>query len=358
MTHIVIAAGGTGGHVFPALSLAHACQAQGMTVACVGTPGALEQRTLGADFPLMTLDVQGVRVRGLGRQLRAVWHILRAAWTLYRAWRKAKPDVVLTMGGYVTVPVGLVAQWLKLPLVVHEQNAVPGLSNRLLARWATAVLQAYPDAFPARLKPQTVGNPVRQALLALPPPKARWAEREGPLRVLVLGGSQGAEAMNRVVHETIMQQTPEGAAITWWWQAGEKNYARWMESLSDTPASVRLCPFIQAMEEAYAWADVVIARSGAMTVAELSAVGLGGMLVPFPHAVDDHQYLNAKALAATGAVEVRREPDFNAQALRLWLDALAGDRSKALTHAEQAYAWCRRDAVASIYKVCELSSSA
>lgn len=326
---LMVMAGGTGGHVFPGLAVAHHLMEQGWQVRWLGTADRME-----ADLvPKHGIDIDFIRISGLrGKGMKA---LLLAPLRIFNAWRQARrimkawqPDVVLGMGGYVSGPGGLAAWSCGIPVVLHEQNGIAGLTNKWLAKIATKVLQAFPGAFPAA---DVVGNPVRTDVLALPLPAQRLADRHGPIRVLVIGGSQGA----RILNQTLPQVAAlVGDEITLWHQTGkgaqpetEKAY----QQIGQTQHKVT--EFIDDMAAAYAWADVVVCRSGALTVSEVAAAGLPAIFVPFQHK-DRQQYWNALPLEKAGAARIFEQPQFTAEAvadlLRHW------DRVTLLTMAEQA----------------------
>ncbi|HBV91074.1 undecaprenyldiphospho-muramoylpentapeptide beta-N-acetylglucosaminyltransferase [Pantoea sp. B550] len=326
---LMVMAGGTGGHVFPGLAVAHHLMEQGWQVRWLGTADRME-----ADLvPKHGIDIDFIRISGLrGKGMKA---LLLAPLRIFNAWRQARrimkawqPDVVLGMGGYVSGPGGLAAWSCGIPVVLHEQNGIAGLTNKWLAKIATKVLQAFPGAFPAA---DVVGNPVRTDVLALPLPAQRLADRHGPIRVLVIGGSQGA----RILNQTLPQVAAlVGDEITLWHQTGkgaqpetEKAY----QQVGQTQHKVT--EFIDDMAAAYAWADVVVCRSGALTVSEVAAAGLPAIFVPFQHK-DRQQYWNALPLEKAGAARIFEQPQFTAEAvadlLRHW------DRVTLLTMAEQA----------------------
>jgi len=326
---LMVMAGGTGGHVFPGLAVAHHLMEQGWQVRWLGTADRME-----ADLvPKHGIEIDFIRISGLrGKGMKA---LLLAPLRIFNAWRQArrimkawKPDVVLGMGGYVSGPGGLAAWSCGIPVVLHAQNGIAGLTNKWLAKIATKVLQAFPGAFPAA---DVVGNPVRTDVLALPLPAQRLADRHGPIRVLVIGGSQGA----RILNQTLPQIAAlVGDEITLWHQTGkgalpetEKAY----QQVGQTQHKVT--EFIDDMAAAYAWADVVVCRSGALTVSEVAAAGLPAIFVPFQHK-DRQQYWNALPLEKAGAARIFEQPQFTAEAvadlLRHW------DRATLLTMAEQA----------------------
>jgi len=298
---ILIMAGGTGGHVFPALAVARELRADGADVLWLGTRSGLEAEIVPrAGFALATVAIGGLRGKGLLQWLllpfRLAWAMLQALGVILRF----RPMAVLGMGGFAAGPGGLMTWLLRKPLLVHEQNAVAGLTNRWLAALASRCLVAFPGALPARLHPLLTGNPVRAEIAALPVPEERFRARKGVLRLLVLGGSQGAHALNeclpRVIASLPARERPQLRHQTGRAQATAVN-----EAYAESGVISEVLPFIDDMAAAYGWADLVVCRAGALTVAELTAAGVGALLVPFPHAADDHQTRNAGFLVEAGA---------------------------------------------------------
>ncbi|MFO7604085.1 MAG: undecaprenyldiphospho-muramoylpentapeptide beta-N-acetylglucosaminyltransferase, partial [Gammaproteobacteria bacterium] len=284
--HIMIMAGGTGGHIFPALAVAHELRQQGHRVTWLGTPHGMEARLVPqAGYAMEYISIQGLRGHGVARWLLAPFKLLGAILQALRILSRQRPHVVLGMGGFVAGPGG-VASWLwRCPLVIHEQNAAPGLTNRLLARLATTVLQAFPNSLP---KARLTGNPVRDSISRLAPPEQRYAQRQDALRILILGGSQGALILNQIVPAALARVGAQ-PPLQIWHQCGERHLQATLETYADAGVHARVAAFIDDMAEAYAWADLVICRAGALTIAELAAAGVAAVLIPFPHAVDDHQ---------------------------------------------------------------------
>lgn len=301
MQRILITAGGTGGHVFPALAAAKQFQAEGIEVRWIGTRQGIESRIVPANaIAIEYLDVAGVRGQGIKRLLIAPLNILRAVIRVTKVIRHYKPDAVLGMGGFVTGPTG-VGAWLSgCPLFIHEQNAVAGFTNKQLFRLAKRVFQAFPDTFPASSKVETTGNPVRSEIAALPDPALRYDEHTGPLRILILGGSQGAVALNQQVPQALAQLQGKLDFVVRH-QAGPKNLDSAQQFYQGAGLQADVISFIEDMAAAYGWADFVICRSGALTVCELAAAGVASLLVPYPHAVDDHQTQNGEYLSRNGA---------------------------------------------------------
>jgi UDP-N-acetylglucosamine--N-acetylmuramyl-(pentapeptide) pyrophosphoryl-undecaprenol N-acetylglucosamine transferase len=293
---VLIMAGGTGGHVFPALAAARVLRERGYTPVWLGTQRGLEAKLVPPQqIEMEWISMSGVRGKGAMTWLAAPFKLALAIWQSLQIIRRRRPSVVLGAGGFVSGPGGVAAWLTRRPLVIHEQNAVAGMTNRLLARLARRVLEAFPGSFPSSAHAERVGNPVRREIAGLPAPDARYAERRGPLRVLVFGGSQGAARLNAVVPAALamIDATARPLMIH---QAGDRHIdaARELYAKHNVQADVRA--FIDDMAEAYAWADLVICRSGALTVSELAAAGLPAIFVPFAAAVDDHQTLNAKFL--------------------------------------------------------------
>ena len=327
---LMVMAGGTGGHVFPGLAVAHNLMAQGWQVRWLGTSDRMEadlvpRHGIEIDF----IRISGLRGKGLKAQLMAPVRIFNA-WRQARAIMKAwKPDVVLGMGGYVSGPGGLAAWSLGIPVVLHEQNGVAGLTNKWLAKVATKVMQAFPGAFP---KAEVVGNPVRSDVLALPAPEIRFAGRQGALRVLVVGGSQGARVLNQVIPQAAEQL---GERVQIWHQTGKGGLDMVQQAYGDSASRHKIAEFIDDMAEAYSWADVVVCRSGALTVSEIAAAGLPALFVPFQHK-DRQQYWNALPLEKADAAVIIEQPRFTADRVT---EILSGwDREVLLAMAERARA--------------------
>lgn len=349
---VLITAGGTGGHVFPALAVAEQLQALGLPVVWLGTRRGLEARLVPtAGIPIEWLEVSGLRGHGLGRLLGAPLMLLRAVRQALAILRRLRPRLVLGMGGFVSGPGGVAARWLGIPLVVHEQNAIAGLTNRWLARLATRVLEAVPGTFPAARRAQAVGNPVRAEIAALAPPGERLAGHSSPGRLLVLGGSQGAQALNDVV-PAALARLPAGQRPAVWHQTGVSLHAKTAAAYQATGLSARVEPFIEAMAEAYGWADLVLCRAGALTVAELAAAGVAALLVPFPYAVDDHQTANARFLVAVGAARLLPQSELTAPRLAALLAELFAEREQLRTMAEAARTQARPEAAVTVAQIC------
>ncbi|TNC81581.1 MAG: undecaprenyldiphospho-muramoylpentapeptide beta-N-acetylglucosaminyltransferase [Oleiphilus sp.] len=305
-TYLVMA-GGTGGHVYPALATARALIYQGDAVVWMGSRNGMEERIIGAtDIPFRGLSVKGLRGKGLSTRLLAPFRLLLSLMQALVVVYRVNPDCVLGMGGYASGPGGLAAKIMGKPLVIHEQNAIAGLTNRLLARLANSVLEAFPDAFPPQLETQVVGNPIRQEICQLFfEPKDIMANRN-QARILVLGGSLGAARLNETVPKAIAS-LDESIRPEVWHQTGENKLKDTRALYEREKLEVRIDAFIEDMSEAYRWADFVICRAGALTISELCAAGLGAVLVPYPYAVDDHQTLNAKTMEQAGAAWILQQ---------------------------------------------------
>ena len=334
---LLVMAGGTGGHVFPGLAVAHQLMEQGWQVRWLGTADRMEadlvpKHGIEIDF----IQISGLRGKGWRAQLGAPLRIWRAIRQARQIMRDYQPDVVLGMGGYVSGPGG-VAAWLQgIPVVLHEQNAIAGLTNRWLSRIAAKVLQAFPGAF---AKAPVVGNPVRQDVLALPEPVQRMKDRSGPLRVLVVGGSQGARVLNRTLPAVAAAL---GDQITLWHQVGKGALPEVEQTYQAAGATGhKITEFIDDMADAYQWADVVICRSGALTVSELAAAGVPAIFVPFQHK-DRQQYLNGLTLEKAGAAYIIEQDQLTAE--RLEAQLLLLNRPQLLAMAQHARAAAIPDA--------------
>lgn len=312
----LIVAGGTGGHIFPGLSVAAELKARGWQVQWAGNPEAMEGRLVPArGVEMNTLVFSGFRGKGWLQQLLIPLKLLGAFWTSIQILRRAKPDVVLGMGGYVAFPLGMMSSLMNIPLVVHEQNSIAGLTNKVLAKLADRNLVAFPDALP---KSHWVGNPVREMIYSQSEPAVRFQGRTGPLRLLVLGGSLGAQALNEVVPKAIgeMDAANRPEVIH---QAGEKNLPVLRDNYEKANVQAQQVAFVDDVAGAMASADLVICRAGAMTVAEVAAIGVAALFVPFPHAVDDHQTHNADFLVKENAAWLRQQNELDAAWLANWL---------------------------------------
>jgi len=347
---VLIMAGGTGGHVFPALAVAEELTARGVAVSWLGTRRGLEARVVpAAGYPLETVRVSGLRGRGLLRLLAAPAMLTLALWQALRIELRLRPRAVLGMGGFASGPGGLVAWLLRYPLLVHEQNSVAGTTNRWLAPLARTVMVAFPGALAAQYHPQHTGNPVRGAILKLTPPAERYAGRTGALRVLVVGGSLGAHALNCVVPEAMARLA---GAPELYHQTGQQDAEPVRAAYAAAGIQARVEPFIEDMAAAYAWADLVICRSGALTVAELAVAGVAAVLVPFPYATDDHQTGNARFLADAGAAFLVPQAQLDADGLATLLQDVTGQRAMLQEMALRAHALAMPDAARRVAELC------
>ncbi|MCG8277744.1 undecaprenyldiphospho-muramoylpentapeptide beta-N-acetylglucosaminyltransferase [Stenotrophomonas sp. NLF4-10] len=339
---VLIMAGGTGGHIFPGLAVAKVLRARGIPVTWLGADGAMETRLVPQhDIALDTLAISGLRGKGKLALLGAPLRVMRAIRAAGFILRERNPRAVVAFGGFASGPGGIAARLHGLPLLVHEQNRAPGLTNRILSRVARRVLTGFPGSFAAR--EEVVGNPVRAEIAALPAPEQRLAGRGGPMRVLVLGGSQGARALNNAMPQALAG-LGNSVAIEVWHQCGDKLHGEAQQAYRDAGVEGRVDAFITDMAAAYEWADLVVCRSGASTLAELCAVGIGSVLVPFAAAVDDHQTRNADYLVERGAAELLKQDDALAANLEGVLRALAGTAERRLRMAQAARALAMPDA--------------
>lgn len=343
---LLVMAGGTGGHIFPGLAVADAVRAAGWRVIWLGNPDGMEGKLVPSrGYALAEIRFAALRGKGLIRKLLLPVNLLRGFWQAWRELKRIQPDVVLGMGGFISFPGGMMAVLKGIPLVVHEQNSVVGLANKVLAVVAERIL----TGFPAVMKKGVwCGNPVRAEIAALPPPGERFGNRAGPLRLLVLGGSLGAQALNEMVPKSLAllaeEERPQVVH-----QSGAKRLEELRGNYARAGVQANCVAFIEDMAGAYEWADLVICRAGALTVAELAAAGIASILVPFPHAVDDHQTANARFLANAGAAILLPQNELTAEKLAL-LRRL--NREQLLQMAEKARALAKPDATADVAGVC------
>jgi len=348
---ILIMAGGTGGHVFPALAVAKYLSQQGWKVRWLGTADRMEARLVPQHgFDIEFIDIKGVRGNGLMRKLMAPFKVIRSVMQACAVIKDFKPDVVMGMGGFASGPGGVAAKLLGIPLVLHEQNAIPGMTNKLLSKFATEVLCAFPGTF-TDVNAQVVGNPIRQELMALGSNKGVSCEEA--LKVLVIGGSLGAKIFNDVM-PVVLDGVSQSHPMTVWHQVGRNNLAKVKAEYQHLgqSGSVKVAEFIDDMEAAYRWADVVVCRSGALTVSELAAVGLPSLLVPYPHAVDDHQTKNAQVLVDAGAAFLVPQPVADSEKLISKLSMLASDRVQLCQMGERARHVAVLDATQRVADIC------
>lgn len=349
---VLIMAGGTGGHIFPGLAVAEELRARGVPVLWMGAAGGLETELVPkAGIAIATLDIGGLRGKGIAAQLRAPLRIARAVLAARRMLRRSQPRSVLSMGGYAAGPGGIAAWLIGTPLLVHEQNRIPGATNRALARVARRVLTGFADAFPQSQNSIWVGNPVRATIAAILAPRERFAARSGPARLLVLGGSLGAQTLNTRL-PLALAQLPLDARPQVRHQCGARHTEATQAAYANAGVEASVDAFIDDMATAYAWADLIVCRAGALTLAEIAAAGCGSVLVPYPHAVDDHQTRNADAFVGLGAALRIADGDATPQRLYEELNVLLNDRQRLLAMAEAARGLARPDAAARIAAQC------
>ena len=348
MKTILVMAGGTGGHVFPGLAVADYLHQRGWRVVWLGNPEGMEAKLVPTrGYEMAWLRFAALRGKGLVRALLLPLNLLRAFGQALAALSRIKPNVVLGMGGYVTFPGGMMAALTGRPLVVHEQNSVAGLANRVLAGVADRVLSGFPGVL---RKGEWTGNPVRPEIAALSAPAQRYAARSGPLNVLVVGGSLGAQALNDAVPRTLTLLAPaERPRVTH--QSGAKQIEALHAAYANAGVEAELVDFIDDMAARYAAADLVVCRAGALTIAELAAAGVASVLVPFPHAVDDHQSGNARFLAEAGAAVLLPQSELTPEKLAGLLRELTRDRLAAM--AEKARALAKPEATRAVAEICE-----
>ena len=346
---LLVMAGGTGGHVFPGLAVADLLRERGWKVVWMGNPDGMEAKLVPSrGYEMAWVKFSGLRGKGLLRKLQLPFSLFSACRQAWREIRRVRPDVVLGMGGYISFPGGLMARLAGCPLVIHEQNSIAGLANRVLAKFATRVACGFPQALPHGV---WLGNPVRAEIARLDPPAERFAVRVdgSPLRLLVLGGSLGAAAINERVPQGLAL-LPEDERPEVVHQAGAKHLEQLQNNYQAAGVAANCVAFIDDMAGAYAWADLVLCRAGALTVAELAAVGVASILVPFPHAVDDHQSANARFLASAGGAFLLAQNEMTAESISLIRNYTRG---QLLQMAERARALAKPDAAAQVAALCE-----
>ena len=358
----MIMAGGTGGHVFPALAIAREFIDRKFEVLWLGTKQGIEAEIVPAEgnIDIRYLEIDGIRGQGIKRLIYAPFKITKAILQAIKFIKQSDPDLVLGMGGFVTGPGGVAAKISGKVLLVHEQNAIPGFTNKMLALIANWVMQAFPDSFSSSMllaenKILTVGNPVRCDICNMIEPEVRFTDRVGSLRLLILGGSQGADGLNQLIPEALALMKPECRPLVWH-QVGKKNidkakaYYRKAEIKVDEMQN-KVVAFIDDMAEAYAWADLVICRSGALTVSEIQQAGIGAVFIPFPYAVDDHQTKNAEILENVGGAIIAQQKDLTAEKLKLIYEDLA-DRKTLLAMARANKASAINDSTKQVVAQC------
>ena len=349
---VLIMAGGTGGHVFPALALARLLRSRSYEVVWLGTRRGLEARIVPQNnFPIEWLSVGGLRGKSVMTLLAAPFRLAHALYQALRVMRRHRPIVVVGLGGFVTGPGGVAAWLTRAPLVIHEQNAIAGFTNRRLAPLSREVLEAFPNSFDAGTRARAIGNPVRAEIFAVPAPAQRFAQRGGAIRLLVIGGSLGAMKLNATVPFAVARLAGS-IDLEVRHQAGEKWIENAKKNYADANVRADVRPFIEDMAEAYAWADLVICRAGALTISELAAAGVGAILVPFPAAVDDHQTHNAQYLVQESAAVLIHDRDVTPERLATELQRLCEGRGKLLAMAERARLLAKPNAAEELFQSC------
>ena len=344
----LVMAGGTGGHIFPGLAVAEALRERGWRVHWLGAPGGMEQQLVPPrGFAFEPVRFGGLRGKGLLTLALLPVRLLRAFWQSVAVLRRVKPDVVVGLGGYITFPGGLMSVLLGSPLVLHEQNSVAGLANRVLAVVAHRVFTAFPDVIQGA---EWIGNPLRAAFVDKPEPAARFAGRTGPLKLLVVGGSLGARALNAIVPQALARIAPE-ARPSVIHQSGAKQIDELRANYAAAGVAAELTPFIEDTAAAYADADLIVARAGASTVTEIAAVGAAALFVPFPSAVDDHQTTNARFLVEAGGGWLVAQPDLTPERLADLLQTT--ERSTLVDKAQRARTMKKTEAVDRMVRACE-----
>ncbi len=347
---IMIMAGGTGGHIFPALAVADKMRERGWRVVWLGNPEGMEARLVPQHgFEMVWVKFAALRGKGILRKLLLPLNLLRGFWQAQKVIRQVQPNVVLGMGGYISFPGGMMASLLGKPLVLHEQNSVAGLANRVLAGVADRIATGFPEVLK---KGAWLGNPVRPEIAAIAPPAKRFAERSGALRLLVIGGSLGAQALNEIVPQGLARlNADEQPQIVH--QAGEKHLEALKANYAAVGVQAHCVSFIEDMAGAYEWADLVICRAGALTIAELAAAGVASILVPFPHAVDDHQTGNARFLVNVGGAFLLPQTELTPDSIALIRNY---SRSQLLEMAEKARSLAKPDATEEVANLCAESA--
>ena len=344
----LVMAGGTGGHIFPGLAVAEALRERGWRVHWLGAPNSMESRLVPPrGFALETIDFGGVRGKGLKTMFLLPLRLQRAFWQAFQVVRRVQPDVLVGLGGYITFPGGMMGTLLGKPLILHEQNSVAGMANKVLSSIADRVFTAFPNVMN---KAQWVGNPLRAGFLTQPAPEQRFAERRGPLRLLVVGGSLGAKALNDTVPKALAL-LPEAERPTVIHQSGEKQIDALRAGYAAAGVQAELTPFIEDTAQAFADADLIVCRAGASTVTEIAAVGAAALFVPFPSAVDDHQTTNARFLADHGAAWLVPQPELTPEALARTLRTVQREQLQEM--ASKAKTMQKTDAVAAVVAACE-----
>jgi UDP-N-acetylglucosamine--N-acetylmuramyl-(pentapeptide) pyrophosphoryl-undecaprenol N-acetylglucosamine transferase len=350
--HVLIAAGGTGGHVYPALAVADYLREQGVNVTWVGTEKGLEHRVVPAsDISLELISISGLRGKGFLNLLVVPVKLVLAVVQAVRIILRVKPDVVLGMGGFVSGPCGLAAYLLRKPLYLHEQNAIPGLTNKVLSYFATTVMQAFPNSFKNNKNAVTMGNPIRKDISALAKPEERMSNRDDNIRLLIIGGSLGAQALNESVPQAL-SEISKNLHVNVWHQTGKNKLDSTIDNYKAKNVEAKVTEFIENMAEAYEWADLVICRAGALTISELANAGVAAILIPYPYAVDDHQTANAKYLTEASAALLIQQDKILPQLKNSLTELLLAGRTKLIEMAIAARKLSKPNATQVVAEIC------
>lgn len=349
--HVLIAAGGTGGHVYPALAVADYLREKNVKVTWVGTEKGLEHRVVpAANIPLEIISISGLRGKGLLNLLFVPLKLILAIAQVIKIFFKVKPNVVLGMGGFVSGPCGLAAFILRKPLYLHEQNAIPGLTNKVLSYLSTTTMQAFPNSFKNK-NIIAMGNPIRKDISELDAPEERMKNRDDNIRLLIIGGSLGAQALNENVPQALSELSSKLQANVWH-QTGKNKLNTTVETYKKLNVEAKVTEFIENMAEAYEWADLVICRAGALTISELANAGVAAILVPYPYAVDDHQTANAAYLTNAGAAILIQQEQLVPKLRESIAELLQAGRTKLIEMAKAARELSKPNATQEVAEVC------
>ena len=350
--HVLIAAGGTGGHVYPALAVADYLREQNVKVTWVGTEKGLEHRIVPAShIPLEIISISGLRGKGLLNLFFVPLKLVVAVAQVIKIFIRIKPDAVLGMGGFVSGPCGLAAFILHKPLYLHEQNAIPGLTNKVLSYMATIVMQAFPGSFKGNKNIIALGNPIRKDISNIASPEKRMSKRTGKIHLLIVGGSLGSQALNENVPQALSQIVKELQADVWH-QTGKNKLESTMDNYKKVNIKAKVTEYIENMAEAYAWADLVICRAGALTISELANAGVASILVPYPYAVDDHQTANAAYLTNVEAAILIPQDQLVPKLKGVLAELLQAGRSKLIVMAKAARELSKPNATQAVAEIC------
>ncbi|MFK5913210.1 MAG: undecaprenyldiphospho-muramoylpentapeptide beta-N-acetylglucosaminyltransferase [Woeseiaceae bacterium] len=349
--HVLIAAGGTGGHVYPALAVADYLREKNIKVTWVGTAKGLEHRVVpAANIPLEIISISGLRGKGLLNLFFVPLKLVLAITQVIKIFFKVKPDAVLGMGGFVSGPCGLAAVILRKPLYIHEQNAIPGLTNKVLSYIATTTMQAFPGSFKNK-EILAVGNPIRKDISNISKPVERMSKRKDNIHLLIIGGSLGAQALNENVPQALAEISTK-LATNVWHQTGKNKLEATIEKYNALNVEAKVTEFIENMAEAYEWADLVICRAGALTISELANAGVAAILVPYPHAVDDHQTANSAYLTNAGAAILIQQENLLPKLKESLTDLIQAGRTKLIEMAEAARELSKPEATKMVAEIC------